>query len=101
MKEVAVAFPNDEATGEVLASRLRAAGIWARVDRGLWGTWQAGTPGQISVVTDGRLAKRARAVLGAAEGGVPAGTLAPRLAIAMIVATLALGAVAIAGSVFR
>jgi len=33
MSEVAVAFPNDETTAEVIASRLRADGIAARVDR--------------------------------------------------------------------
>ena len=33
MSEVAVAFPNDETTAEVIASRLRADGIVARVDR--------------------------------------------------------------------
>jgi len=42
MAEVAVAFPNDETSTEVIASRLRSDGIAARVDRGLIGsTWQA------------------------------------------------------------
>ncbi len=44
MAEAPVAFPNDETTAEVIASRLRTEGIAARVDRGLYGDWQVPAP---------------------------------------------------------
>lgn len=70
MAEVAVAFPNDETTAEVIASRLRADGIAARVDRGLTGsTWLVGAPGQVTVMVDARVAKRAHEILGTKPGG--------------------------------
>ena len=64
MAEVGVAFPNDETTAQVIASRLRAAGIHARVDRGLWGTYQALPRNQITVFVDERHARKAHRILG-------------------------------------
>jgi type III secretory pathway lipoprotein EscJ len=63
MGEVAVAFPFDETSGEVLASRLRAEGIRARVDRGLYGVWLTAQPGQITVLVDEKDAARAKEIL--------------------------------------
>lgn len=64
MREVGVAFPSDEASAEVIASRLRAAGIASRIDRGLFGAWQVAQRGQITVMVDERHARRAHKVLG-------------------------------------
>lgn len=64
MGEVAVAFPNDETTAEVIASRLRQDGILARVDRGLYGSWQLPARGQITVFVAEKDAKRAHKILG-------------------------------------
>jgi predicted transcriptional regulator of viral defense system len=58
--EVAVAFPNDETTAEVIASRLRAEGIAARVDRGLYGAYLSPMQGQLTVVVDSEDEGRAR-----------------------------------------
>lgn len=64
MSEVAVAFPNDEASAEIIASRLRADGIAARVDRGLNGAWLTAASGQMTVVVDERDAEKAKAIVG-------------------------------------
>ncbi len=66
MREVAVAFPGDEPTADVIASRLRTAGIPARIDRGLWGSgYQVPTSrGQITVFVREDDAARAHDVLG-------------------------------------
>jgi hypothetical protein len=40
MREVAVAFPPDRVSAEVIASKLRAEGIPCRVDIGLAQTWE-------------------------------------------------------------
>lgn len=65
MREVAVAFPDDETTAEVIASRLRAEGIPARVDRGLWGGYQVPLArGQLTVLVQERDAARAHELLG-------------------------------------
>lgn len=64
MSEVAVAFPNDEASAQVIASRLRAEGIAARVDRGLNGAWLTAASGQMTVVVDERDAEKARGIVG-------------------------------------
>ena len=59
------AFPNDEPSGEVIASRLRADGIAARVDRGLSaGIWQVSSRGQVTVLVDEAVAARAHKILG-------------------------------------
>lgn len=63
MSEVAVAFPEDEATAQVMASRLRAAGIATRLDRGLHGSWQLPAQGQITVLVDSKTAAQARNIL--------------------------------------
>jgi hypothetical protein len=69
MSEIAVAFPDDETTAEVIASRLRAEGIAARVDRGLYGAYLAPVRGQLTVVVDEVHAERARKIVGAKTRG--------------------------------
>ena len=90
MAEIPIAFPNDEATAEVIASRLRAAGISARVDRGLFGTGQVSARDQMTVFVDEGDAERARKLV-----GKPARKSAPSLAILRIAVALALGALAV------
>jgi hypothetical protein len=96
--EVPVAYPNDETTAEVIASRLRADGIAARVDRGLVGTtWQVSARGgQVTVLVDARVAGEAHKILGTKplEPGPPSAFA--RLAVAFLVGALVLGLVAIA-----
>lgn len=95
MGEVAVAFPNDETTAGVIASRLRADGIAARVDRGLHGSWQVPARGHITVLVDERVAERAHKILGTKrrEEGPPSPFA--RLAVALLVIALVVGLVAI------
>lgn len=65
MREVGVAFLIDETTAELIASRLRTAGIPARVDRGLWGSYQVPfARGHVTVVVADRDAAGAHRVLG-------------------------------------
>ena len=59
-----MAFPNDETTADLIASRLRQGGIVARVDRGLYGSWQLPSRGQMTVFVAARDAKRAHEILG-------------------------------------
>lgn len=101
MREVGVAFPNDEPSALVIASRLRAEGIAARVDRGLWGSYQVGSRGQITVLVDERHAKRAHEVLGThpRDIGVPATLI--RLAIATIVVVIGIGVATIVALLSR
>jgi hypothetical protein len=97
MAEVPVAFPNDETTPEVIASRLRADGIAARVDRGLYGSsWQVSSRGQVTVFVDARVAEQARRVLGTKPLEPSPPSAFARLAVGLLVAALALGLVAIA-----
>ena len=63
MSDVAVAFPDDETTAEVIASRLRAEGIAARVDRGLYGAYLSPVKGQLTVVVAERDAERAKEIV--------------------------------------
>jgi hypothetical protein len=63
LSEIAVAFPDDETTAEVIASRLRAEGIAARVDRGLYGAYLSPMRGQLTVFVDAVDAARARTVV--------------------------------------
>jgi hypothetical protein len=63
LSEIAVAFPDDETTAEVIASRLRAEGIAARVDRGLYGAYLSPMRGQLTVIVDAADAARARKVV--------------------------------------
>jgi len=90
MAEIPIAFPNDEATAEVIASRLRAAGITARVDRGLFGSGQVSARGQMTVFVDEGDAQRARKLV-----GKPARKSAPSLALLKLAIALALGALAV------
>jgi hypothetical protein len=97
--ETPVAFPDDETTAEVVASRLRAAGIAARIDRGMFGTGQVPASGQMTVFVDEDDAERARKLV-----GKPARKSAPslatlRLAVALALGALAVGVVAIAAAV--
>jgi hypothetical protein len=90
MAEISIAFPNDEATAEVIASRLRAAGITARVDRGLFGSGQVSAQGQMTVFVDEGDADRARQLV-----GKPVRKSAPPLTILRLGVALALGALAV------
>jgi hypothetical protein len=63
VSDIPVAFPNDETSAEVIASRLRAEGIAARVDRGLYGAYLAPMQGQLTVVVAERDAERARKIV--------------------------------------
>ena len=65
MSDVPVAFPSDETSAEVIASRLRTEGIAARVDRGLYGAYLAPMQGQLTVVVAEADADRARKIVGA------------------------------------
>jgi hypothetical protein len=96
MAEVPVAFPIDETTAEVIASRLRADGIAARVDRGLIGTtWQMSGRGQVTVFVDERVAGRAHEILGTKPREETAPGSLARLAVALLVVALVVGLVAI------
>ena len=88
MAEVAVAFPNDETSAEVIASRLRSAGIASRVDRGLLGAWQVAQRGQITVMVDARQERRAHKVLGTYP--LPIEPSQPLLRLGVIVAAMAI-----------
>ena len=63
MRDIAVAFPDDETTAEVIASRLRAEGIAARVDRGLYGAYLSPVKGQLTVVVAEGDAERAKKIV--------------------------------------
>jgi hypothetical protein len=98
MGEVAVAFPNDETTAEVIAARLRADGIAARVDRGLVGTtWQVSARGgQVTVLVDARFAEQAHGILGTKPLEPHPPSAFARLAVVFLVGALVLGLLAIA-----
>jgi hypothetical protein len=97
MAEVAVAFPSDETSAEVVASRLRAEGIAARVDRGLAGSsWQVSSRGHVTVFVDERVADQAHRILGTKRREeTPPGPVI-RLAVALLVLALVVGVGAIA-----
>ena len=99
MSETPVAFPNDEATAEVIASRLRAAGITARVDRGLFGSGQVSARGQMTVFVDEDDAEHARKLVGTAVRKSAPSIAILRLAVALGLGALAVGVVAIAAAV--
>ena len=99
MAEIPIAFPNDEATAEVIASRLRAAGITARIDRGLFGTGQVPAGGQMTVFVDEGDAARARTLVGNAVRKSAPSLLILRFGVALALGALAVGVVAIAAAV--
>ena len=89
MREVPVGFPNDETSAELIASRLRADGIPARVDRGLWGSYQVPLArGHVTVLVAERDAGRARRVVGTVELRDSGTHRAMRLWIALLVGSL-------------
>ena len=92
MAEVGVAFPNDEATAQVIASRLRSAGIAARVDRGLWGSYQVAPRGQITVLVNARDARRAHKILGTEPHRAETPEPMLQAGIVLVVIALAIGA---------
>ena len=100
MAEVAVAFPSDETNAEVIASRLRAEGIAARVDRGLAGsTWQVSSRGHTTVFVDERVAEQAHRVLGTKRREDTAPGPFIRIAVALLILALDVGVGAIAVTV--
>ncbi|HEY6957981.1 MAG TPA: DUF2007 domain-containing protein [Candidatus Limnocylindria bacterium] len=96
MAEIGVAFTNDEPSAEVIASRLRAVGIAARVDRGLRASWQVGSVNQITVLVDEKDAKRAESVVGAPRRGPATSVAGLWAAIALVVVALVIGIAAVA-----
>jgi hypothetical protein len=96
VREVGVAFLNDEVTAQVVASRLGAAGIASRVDRGLVPTGQVAHRGQITVLVDARQAAKARKLLGTTpdRSGTPEPLL--RVAIAALTVVIGLGVAVVA-----
>lgn len=100
MPEVAVAFPSDETSAEVVASRLRAEGIAARVDRGLAGSsWQVSSRGHVTVFVDERVAEQAHRILGTKRREeTPPGPFV-RIAVALLILALVVGVGAIAVTV--
>jgi len=94
--DVAVAFPNDEPSGEVIASRLRVAGIAARVDRGLSaGIWQVSSRGQVTVLVDEAVAARAHKLLGTTPVVAKAPSSFERLAVGLLIIAVVIGIAAI------
>jgi hypothetical protein len=65
VNDIAVAFPNDETSAELIAGRLRVEGIAARVDRGLYGAYLSPMHGQLTVVVAEADADKARKIVGA------------------------------------
>jgi hypothetical protein len=99
MSEVAVAFPNDETTAEVIASRLRADGIAARVDLGLHGaTRLVPARGEVTVFVDARDAAKAHKVLGTKPRAARAPGSFERGAVVLLVVALAVAIVAFAAA---
>lgn len=92
-----MAFPSDETTAEVIATRLRAGGIPARVDRGLWGSgYQVPLPrGQMTVMVREQDAARAHDVLGTRpdEGREPGAMFWGLLAFVVLVLIFSVGVV--------
>jgi hypothetical protein len=100
MAEVAVAFPSDEPSAEVMASRLRAEGIAARVDRGLAGSsWQVSSRGHVTVFVDERVAEQAHRILGTKRHVETAPGPFDRIAVALLILALVVGVGAIAVTV--
>ena len=99
MAEIPIAFPSDEIAAEVVASRLRAAGITARVDRGLFGSGQVSARGQMTVFVDEGDAEHARRLVGRAVRKSAPSLAIIRLGIALALGALAVGVVAIAAAV--
>jgi hypothetical protein len=96
MAEVAVAFPRDEPSAEVIASRLRVDGIAARVDGGLSGSaWQVSTRGHVTVLVDEAVAARAHKILGTTPIAATAPSSFERLAVALLLVALVVGIAAI------
>lgn len=101
MSEVAVAFPNDETTAEVIATHLRAEGIAARLDRGLAGSYQVPSRGHLTVVVHERDAARAHAVLGTKPREERPPGLVFRVAIGLLILVLGFALVAVLMTVAR
>jgi hypothetical protein len=101
LNEVGVAFPTDEVSAELIASRLRDEGIPARVDRGLVGSYQVMPRNQVTVLVDERHAQRARELLGTASGDVPRSIPLLRAAIAAVVGAIVVGVIAIVALLAR
>jgi len=100
MSEVAVAFPNDETTAEVVASRLRADGIVARVDLGQYGSTRlVPARGQVTVFVDARDVAKAHRILGTKPRALKAPSSFERAAIPVLVVALGVAIVAFAAAV--
>lgn len=94
--EVPVAFPNDQVSAEEIAARLRVAGIAARVDRDLHGSWQVPAQGQMTVFVNAKDGARAHQVLGTTAREEAAPGPAIRMVVGILIGALVLGIIAIA-----
>ena len=80
----------------MIASRLRADGIAARVDHGLYGSaWQMSARGQVTVFVDERVAERAHNILGTTPRTARAPSPFERLAVVFLFIAVAVGIAAI------
>ena len=95
MADVAIAFTNDEPSAHVIASRLRAAGIAARVDRGLAASYQVAPIGQVTVFVAERDAARAAKVVGNVDARPVTSLAALRGVLVLLLVALVLGAAAL------
>lgn len=102
MREVPVAFPNDETSAEVIASRLRTEGIPARVDLGLAGSFQVpSSRGHARVLVPERDAARSHQVLGTRVPEERESGLLVWALIAVLIAVLLFAIVAMVMTVTR
>jgi len=95
VSEVAIAFPNDEPSAAVIVSRLEAAGIAARIDRGLAASYQVAPIGHVTVLVNERDAKRARQIVGARDSRPVTPTYALWIVLALVLVALVLGVAAL------
>ncbi len=78
----------------MIVSRLAEDGIPARIDRGLYGSYQVPMQGQIAVLVDTRMARRAHRILGTQPARAGA-TWPLRAGIAIVAAALLFGLLAV------
>lgn len=95
MAEVAIAFPNDEASASVIVSRLEAAGIAARIDRGLAASYQVAPVGHVTVLVAEKDVKRASEIVGARASRPVTPVYALWIVLALVIVGLVLGVAAL------
>lgn len=95
MAEIAIAFPNDEASAAVIVSRLDAAGIAARIDRGLAASYQVAPIGHITVLVAEKDAERASTIVGARNSRPVTPVYALWIVLGLLLVALVLGLAAL------